>query len=271
MSAYYTRNYSSIKWISIISLCFALLLIAPQNTQAQNAPADTSIGPAIEIEHFVVASHVRSGEAAEFTVEVTNTGDVRLENVTVFNTPVPDCARSIGVMEPNQTHRYRCELQEVYANTTSRSTVVGAATHNPLVVDSAEDTVKIASPILAIIPNLIQSQAHSGERITKTFNCENSGTGSAVGVQLVEVVPEGTHFLPDASDAGWACENSDVEAGTICLYTIDLIEAGDVATEQFPFVVLQDADVEEAIHRTGSTVALPNDMRPTLFLPLVHN
>lgn len=272
MNAYYLRHYSSIKWVFILSLCFALLLlIAPQNAQAQNAPTDTSSRPAITIEHLAVASHVRPGETAEFTVAVTNTGNIRLENVTVFNTSVPSCARSIGVMEPNQTHRYTCELPEVYTNITSRSTVVGAATHNPLVVDNAETTVKIASPILTIVPNVVQSQADGGERITKTFSCENSGSGVAIGVQLVEFVPEGTHFLPEASDVGWACENGSVEAGTACFYTIDLIAAGDFATEQFPFVVLQDADDEESIPHAGSTVTLPNEMWLTLFLPFVHN
>lgn len=277
MNAYYLRNYPSIKWVSIISLCFALLLLmTPQNVQAQSAPpqnahADTSSRPVIEIEHVAVASHVQLGGTVEFTVAVTNTGDIRLENVTVFNTSAPDCTRSIGVMEPNQTHRYTCELQEIYTHITSRSTVVGAAADSPLAVDSAETTVEIANPILAIIPNIVQSQATGGERITKTFNCKNSGTGAAVGVQLVEVVPEGTHFLPEESDAGWACENGDVEAGAICFYTIDLIAAGDFATGMFPFVVLQDADDEEAIPRDGATVTLPNDMRPTLFLPFVHN
>lgn len=270
MNVNYLRNYSpiTIKWVSIVSFCFAfLLLTTPQSALAQNAPSDITSRPEIEIEHLAVASHVLPGEAAEFTVAVTNTGNIRLENVTVSNTSAPDCARAIGIMEPSQTYNYTCELQDVRTSATSRSTVVGAAAHSPLVVDSAEATVELMSPILAIIPNPAQGQTRGGERIVKTYNYANSGSGAAVGVQLVEIVPENTQFVPEASDAGWACENDSVAPGTVCFYTIDLIEAGESATGQFPFVVLQDEEV--GVIGSGATVAQPDDMSMALFLPFV--
>lgn len=260
------KNYSPIKWVSIISFCFALLLLAMTGTvQAQSSVAASN--PSIAIEHSVVEGYILPGETAEFTVAVTNTGNIRIENVKVSNTNVPDCARTIGVMEPNQAFTYTCELAEVYTATASRSTVVGAPANNPLVVASAEVTVDVVSPVLAIITNPVQGQARGGERIVKTYNYENSGTGAAVGVQIVEIVPEGTHFMPEVSDSGWMCENGAVEAGTVCIYSIDLIEAGESATGQFPFVVLQDEVEENGVSGSGNTVEQPQNQM--MFLPLI--
>lgn len=268
------KNYSLIKWVSIVSLCFALLFTAAPNAQAQNAPAETNSRPAIVIEHLAVNSHVLPGAAAEFTVVVTNTGNVQLENVTVSSRDASDCARSIGGLAPNQVYSYTCELAEIYTSTTSRLTVVGAPVNNPLVVNTAEAVVEIMSPVLAIIKNPTQGQTRAGERIVMTYNYENSGAGDAVGVQLVETVPEGTHFLPEASDDGWACENGNVEAGTVCFYTIDLIEAGESATGQFPFIVLQEADEENSennVNSSGAAVAAPSQLPLSLFIPFVTN
>lgn len=269
-----TSNFSnnSIKWASIVSICFALLLaFMPNSVQAQNAPDEVAGNPSITIEHAAVDAYVLPGETAAFTVAVTNTGDIRLENVRVSNTSAPDCARTIGTMEPNQAVAYTCEVANVNSAITSRATVIGAPANNPLVVATATVTVDIVSPVLAIIKNPAQGQARGGERIVMTYNYENSGTGAAVGVQLVEIVPENTYFMPDASAAGWACENDAVEAGTVCYYSIDIIQAGDSATGQFPFVVMQEADdeIEESIVSGSASPVAPQQLI-TLFLPLIN-
>jgi len=265
----FSNNYTATKWAFIFSFCFALLItIMPNSVQAQSAPNEVVGNPAITIEHSAVNAYVLPGESAELTVAVTNTGDIRLEKVRVSNTSAPDCAQSIGTMEPNQTFSYTCEVASVTAAITSRATVIGAPVNNPLVVATASVTVDIVSPVLAIIKNPGQGQARGGERIVMTYNYTNSGTGTAIGVQLVEIVPENTHFIPDASAAGWSCENDAVEAGTVCYYTIDIIQAGESATGQFPFVVTQNIDEESAV--TGSATPIGSQLKNTLFLPFIN-
>lgn len=267
-----SRNYLPVKWVSIISFSFALLLfIMPNNVQAQSAPDEIASNPSIAIEHSAVDAYVLPGETAEFTVVVTNTGDIRLENVQVSNNSAPDCARSIGTMEPNQTTTYTCEVADMTTSITSQAIVIGAPANYPLVVASTSVTVDIVSPILAIIKNPNQGQVRGGERLVMTYNYTNSGTGAAVGVQLVEIVPENTYFIPDASAAGWACDNDAVEAGTVCYYTIDIIQAGESASSQFPFVVMQEAD-EEPEENVVSGSSAPVETQPsiTLFLPFIN-
>lgn len=274
----YLRTFSSIKWISIISFCFALLLFAtPSSAFAQNSPVEDSTdevsSPSLSILHSAMQDYVLPGETVEFMVAITNTGDFRLESVNISNPSVPDCDRTFGALEPDQAFTYTCELTDVFATVSSEITVIGTAPRIPLLVVSAEVQVDVLSAVLAIIKDPIQGQARRGERIVMSYSYTNSGSGAAVGVQIAETVPEGTYFVPEASAEGWVCANDAVEAGTTCIYSIDRIEAGESATDQFPFVVVKivdDTDTEETtVSGSGSPVEGPI-MRP-FFLPLMHN
>jgi len=274
----YPRNFSSSKWVSLISICFALLLLAiPSSAFAQDSAREDSTNevssPSISIVHSAMQDYVLPGETAGFTVTITNIGDFRLESVNVSNPNVPDCARTFGALAPEQTFTYTCELTDVFTTVNSELTVIGSAPNIPLLIASTEVQVDVLNAILSINREPIQGQAESGEQIVMTYSYTNSGTGAAVGVQIPETVPEGMYFVPEASAEGWTCVNNAVEAGTVCIYSIDRIEAGETATNQFPFVVVKiadDTDTEETnVSGSGSPVEGPI-MRP-FFLPLMHN
>lgn len=260
----------SIKWIATLTIALVCLFSVVGNAFAQSNPT-----PSIEIEHAVSEAYVMPGETAAFTVVVTNTGNVTLDNVKVTNQTVEDCARQIGSMAAGQVFTYSCEQTDVYTTTVSKVTAIGSAENLPLVVASAEVQVDVVSAVLSIMQEPLQGQPRRGDKVTMTYSYTNSGTGAAVGVQLVETVPVGTQFLPEASAEGWTCENDSVDAGTLCIFSIDRIEAGESASEQFPFVVVKIADgadsEETTVVGSGSVIGDNNNnsqLKP-LFLPFV--
>ena len=68
----------------------------PAGYSHQPPPAVVVANPGIEIQKSPDSQNVVSGTAAIFTIQVTNTGDVDLTDVTVIDEPVPDCSRLIG-------------------------------------------------------------------------------------------------------------------------------------------------------------------------------
>ena len=60
---------------------------------------------------------------ANFTITVTNTGDVALTNVTVTDPLVPDCDNAIGALAISATVSYGCEDVGVVASYTNVATV----------------------------------------------------------------------------------------------------------------------------------------------------
>lgn len=270
----------SIKWFATLTLAFVLLLSIAGNAFAQSGATDAAANetpaPGIKIEHAVSEAYVMPGESVAFTVIVTNTGNVALENVKVTNQTVADCAMQIGSMVPGQVFTYGCELTDIYTTTVSKVTAIGSAENLPLVIASAEVQVDVVSAVLSIVQEPVQGQPRRGDKVTMTYSYTNSGTGAAVGVQLVETVPVGTQFLPEASAEGWTCENGGVDAGTLCIFSIERIEAGESANEQFPFVVVKLADAADSEETTvvgsGSVIGdNDNNQLKPLFLPFVSS
>lgn len=273
----FSRTYLPVKWVAPLGLTLTCLLLTAGNTFAQsNANGDAATetaAPSIAIKHSASDSYLMPGETASFTVVVTNTGNVTLDNVKVTNPNVADCAHQIGEMTPGQVVAYSCELAEIYETTTSKVTVIGSATNLPLVVASAEAQIDVVNAVFSIMQEPVQGQARRGDNIIMTYNYTNSGAGAAIGVQLVEFVPDGTNFVPEAS-AGWTCENGSIEAGTMCYYSIERIEAGESASGQFPFVVVKLADAADREETTvaGSGSVVGNQTQNiSLFLPIINS
>lgn len=64
--------------------------------------------PEIEIMKSASAPVVTAGSEVTYTIEVTNTGNTDLHNVTVTDPLVPSCSRVIGTLAAGETSTYQC-------------------------------------------------------------------------------------------------------------------------------------------------------------------
>lgn len=75
---------------------------------ADDAVDVPTAAPALDVRKSVSAEQVEAGGTATFTVEVTNTGDVRLDDVLVEDPAVPGCSAEVGSLAPGESHRTTC-------------------------------------------------------------------------------------------------------------------------------------------------------------------
>jgi uncharacterized repeat protein (TIGR01451 family)/LPXTG-motif cell wall-anchored protein len=88
---------------------------------------------------------VVSGEDYEFTITVTNTGNVTLTDVTVVDRVTPDCDADLGTMAPGATETYTCVLENVTEITTNIAIVVGTPPSGEKVTDEDRATVGLVA------------------------------------------------------------------------------------------------------------------------------
>jgi len=87
------------------------------------------------------AQTVVDGSTVTFTISVTNTGVVDMENVTVTDAPVPDCDKDLGVLDAGDSTGYTCTVAEVITDFTNSATVTGTTFLGVQVTDT--DTASV--------------------------------------------------------------------------------------------------------------------------------
>src|SRR5205085_12470489 len=110
-------------------------------TQPTTPPA---VHPAIAITKNPKSQTVASGGTATFTIKVTNTGDVDLNNVTVTDAQAPGCARNLGTLLKGTNVQYTCTQTGITAAETNVAIATGTAGGQTV---TAQDTaaVKVAA------------------------------------------------------------------------------------------------------------------------------
>lgn len=99
--------------------------VGPAVTSADSAAVDV-VAPAVVIAKTPDLQQVGASTLVTFTIRVTNTGDARLNNVTVGDTIAANCARSLGFLIPGATVSYTCNMMP-----TTTVTNIAAATGIP--------------------------------------------------------------------------------------------------------------------------------------------
>jgi uncharacterized repeat protein (TIGR01451 family) len=95
-----------------------------------------SIAIAKEADQTVV-----SGSTVTFTISVTNTGVVDMENVTVTDALAPDCDKDLGVLDAGDSTGYTCTVAEVVTDFINSATVRGTTSVGVEVTDT--DTASV--------------------------------------------------------------------------------------------------------------------------------
>jgi uncharacterized repeat protein (TIGR01451 family) len=109
----------------------------------------TAFNPSISITKNPKSQAIDAGGTANFTITVTNTGDIALSSVTVTDAQAPNCAKTRpDPLDPGQTWSYDCALAGVSASFTNRATVTGhpAVGEDVSATDTAPVTVNAVPP-----------------------------------------------------------------------------------------------------------------------------
>ena len=99
--------------------------------------------PAISIVKSPSSQSILSGTTANFTITVTNSGNVTLNNVTVTDPLAPDCDRALGTLTATQSTNYSCSLSNVASAFTNVATATGTPAEGDPVQDSDSAAVTI--------------------------------------------------------------------------------------------------------------------------------
>jgi uncharacterized repeat protein (TIGR01451 family) len=100
--------------------------------------------PSIAIDKGPSSQVVIHGSTVSFSIAITNTGDVALQNVAVTDALAPDCSHTIGTLTAGQSTSYTCSLANARTNFTNSATVTsqGPLSSNPAASDTAAVTVR---------------------------------------------------------------------------------------------------------------------------------
>jgi len=91
--------------------------------------------------------------------------------------------------------------------------------------EDPEVTIINSAPDLEIVLAADPGTVAAGNTIVYTLAYTNRGNQDAIGVLIVETVPQHTRFSQENSSTGWDCPDQS-EAGTNCILTIGSVPAG---------------------------------------------
>jgi uncharacterized repeat protein (TIGR01451 family) len=102
--------------------------------------------PDIQISKTPATQDVVMGGNAEFTITVTNSGDVDLNNVAVADAMVPACDNAIGDLAVGAVNSYSCTDTNVQASYTNVADVTSTVDSTPGPSASATAVVNVVPP-----------------------------------------------------------------------------------------------------------------------------
>ncbi|SIT18460.1 DUF7507 domain-containing protein, partial [Belliella pelovolcani] len=198
-------------------------------SDSDDATTTITQAPAVSIEKSADKSIVsEAGEFIEYTLTVTNTGNVTLTNVNVLDGKV-DLDQTILSMNPGQVEVITINYEVTQADIDNGSilntaTVEGIAPDERLVDDESSVTVEVdQNSAISLTKSADKSQVTAaGEEVVYTLTVTNTGNTTLTDVMLVDEMLEvsenvGT-LLPGQSvsrDYTYTVTQSDIDNGSI--------------------------------------------------------
>lgn len=135
---------------------------------------------------------------------------------------------------------------------------------NIIQLDAGEPELAIdvgiwAAPLLEVDQTANVTVAQPDDIVTYTITYANDGLGDSTGVVIIGSVPEFTLFLPEASAPGWACENGQVGAGTICRFMAGELPAGERNDEGVTFSVQVTSVIPDDVDLILNQIVISDD------------
>ena len=166
-------------------------------TDSDSADVDV-IAPAISIQKSPDGQTVVAGDAATFTIEVANTGDVDLTGVTVTDALVPACDSTVGDLAAGASTSYTCTVSDVTAGFTNTADVSGTDPIGLEVTDSDTADVTVLVPGIDIQKTPDIQTVVEGDDATFTIIVTNTGQTDLTGVAVTDpLVPACDNAIGD--------------------------------------------------------------------------
>jgi uncharacterized repeat protein (TIGR01451 family) len=162
------------------------------------------VRPAIEIAKTPDTQTVLSGSTVTFAITVTNSGDVPLAAVTVSDPQAPDCARSLGTLNPGGQGSYLCTLANVSADLTNTAAVSGSPPAGAAVTASDTAFVGVIRPAIEIAKTPDRQWVSRGSPATFTIAVTNTGDVPLTSVAVADPrVPACARTIGTLSPGAW--------------------------------------------------------------------
>ncbi len=180
----------------------------PNVTDTDPTEVEIIADPAISIVKSAVdgtdTQLVASGGTATFSIVVTNTGNVALNNVTVTDPLSPSCDMVIGALAVGADFTYTCSIANVTADFTNVANVVGTPVGGgPNVTDTDPTEVEIINPCISLMKSSTialgaNGSGDPGDIVTYTYESCNCGNVTLTNVRVTESAAafSGTGTLP---------------------------------------------------------------------------
>jgi uncharacterized repeat protein (TIGR01451 family) len=201
---------------------------AAQACADEDVPGEQN--PAIGIAKNPDSQTFQSPGTANFSITVTNTGNVTLTAVHVDDALALDCERTSGelganaTLAPGATFTYTCSQGGVTASFTNSATATGTPPQGDNV--SATDTADVVvtqpppppppPPVVVVTRNLTITKTDDpdpvtvGNNLTYTVIVTNQGPGGATGVTAADQLPATATFVSASSTQGTCSQASGV-------------------------------------------------------------
>ncbi len=195
----------------------------------QTAPRDSTVtvtfaqNPGINIDKTPATQTVLSGGTANFTLSVTNTGNVTLTGVVVSD---PQCTsgpaftggdtNNDSQLQLTETWTYSCSVANVTANFTNTASV--STTQDAADSDTADVTVTILQADLSLDKSVSNPSPLVATNIDFTLSVTNTGPDTATGVQITDVIPGGFTYVSHSASQGIYASGTGVwDAGALLI------------------------------------------------------
>ncbi|MBN1994328.1 MAG: DUF11 domain-containing protein [Anaerolineae bacterium] len=147
------------------------------------------VSPSLQISKTPDSQQVVTGGTANFTITITNTGDITLTGVTIRDPLASGCNQDIATLPPNAPNTYSCQLNGVPGTLTNTVIVTGAPMFiGGVVTDDDTAQVIAINPGLDIAKTPDSQVGYSGQPVTFTIYVTNTGDVALSPITVTDVV-----------------------------------------------------------------------------------
>ncbi len=144
------------------------------------------VHPAIALTMSAAPAQVREGDTVTFTLVIRNTGDVPLHDVSLVDDRAPSCAQPIGSLLPGAEMRHECKVTAGSDSFTAKATTSGNDPTGRPVTATADATVTVVRPGLAITNIVKGGPFHPGDTVGFTIGLTNTGDTPLTAVTVTD-------------------------------------------------------------------------------------